>query len=139
MRSVLSILLALFWLAVLNTGDATAQQINLSDLFSRPSSEAPANLPQSPIVSPGAEPTASDYGQLTSEADPMLGAATSAVDVFRARLISALDKVPEVGPAILSALRESSATGKASYFLGVALFAALLLMIGRGIAWLYSA
>ncbi|MEM9370843.1 MAG: hypothetical protein AAGA26_06770, partial [Pseudomonadota bacterium] len=118
---------------------ASAQQINLQDLFSSPDSKAEQALPQSPIVAPGAAPTASDYGQLTQPSDPMLGAATDAVDVFRARLVVSLNRVPEIWPAFIATLTGASATGKASYFFGVVLFAALLLMIGRGIGWLYAA
>ena len=137
MRSI--IVLILLAVASLSQPEAAfSQTFSLGDLFGTEKTQAPT-LPQSSITEPGEAPSALDYGKLTSKPDPMLGMATDAVSVFRARLVDTIGRIPEVWPAFIDILRDASATGRPSYFMGVALFAAMLLMIGNGVRWIYSA
>ena len=89
--------------------------------------------PRGSLESTVAPPTATDYAALKTS-DPMLGAAKNAIDVFRARLVDTLSHIPDLKSEVATTLVLASPTNRASYFVGVALFAALLLLIGRG-AW----
>ncbi|MEM1274958.1 MAG: mechanosensitive ion channel family protein [Pseudomonadota bacterium] len=142
MRPLIALLLLCFAVSALPSISG-AQGINLESLFttepepSLPQTQAPRIEPSETFQSTGI-PSASDYGQL-STSDPMLGQAENAISLFRTRLIDRVGDIPEIWPEIRATLQETSLTGKPSYFLGVALFTVLLLMIGRGFSWLYQA
>ncbi len=80
-------------------------------------------------------PTAADYTRVaeTSTGEPMLSRTRQAVTLFRERLRSMIQRMPQAWEKIEAALAAASPTGKPSYFIGVAVFAALLLIIGRAI------
>ena len=81
-------------------------------------------------------PSAADYGRVaeTVTDEPMLSQTRKAVTLFRERLRSMVRRIPDAWEKIEAALAAASPTGQPSYFIGVALFAALLLMIGRTFA-----
>jgi small-conductance mechanosensitive channel len=96
-------------------------------------------LPSSPRINPETGPSVTDYGLVAdSVADPMLNATQQAVSLFRTRLVSTLKRLPEALDDIHVALAAASPTGLASYFVGVALFAVLLIVIGRAVAVVYA-
>ncbi len=92
-----------------------------------------------PRLAPGLTPSPADYGLIAeSVPDPTLNATRQAVNVFRGRLVASISRLPEAWKQIDTALAAASPTGKPSYFLGVAIFAVLLLMIGRAVSILYA-
>ncbi|MEM9043908.1 MAG: mechanosensitive ion channel family protein [Pseudomonadota bacterium] len=142
MRSLIALLLLCFAFAA-QPSLSSAQSFNLDSLFNQqpeeslPQSQTPPVQPSESLQTTGI-PSAADYGQLTTS-NPMLGQAQSAISLFRSRLIEKVQQIPEIWPELVATLRGASITGKPSYFLGVALFTVLLLMIGRGVSWLYQA
>ncbi len=154
-----SIAIAFSWLSV---GNTQAQVLDYGSLLGDSDSSAQQSTPsqstgtQSPLPSPslpssseplqstptfgqGGAPSIADYGLVAEDVpDPMLNATRQAVSVFRARLRSTLQRLPESIGEIQTALAAASPTGRPSYFVGVALFALLLLMVGRAVALLYA-
>ncbi|MEM8792913.1 MAG: mechanosensitive ion channel family protein [Pseudomonadota bacterium] len=142
MRALTPLMLLCFALVCL-PGNGQAQSFSLEGLFnSEPQQSLPQSQPRqlqpSETLRETGIPSAADYSQLTVS-DPMLGQAQSAVSLFRTRLVDKLQKIPEIVPEFMATLGNASVTGKPSYFLGVGLFTVLLLMIGRGVAWIYQA
>ncbi|MBY8974298.1 mechanosensitive ion channel family protein [Rhodobacteraceae bacterium NNCM2] len=139
MRSILALLVtAVFWLGVCS-GPAAAQIFELDSLF--------PDLPEvsKPVTEQATPPRNGDtlspevFGVSNDDDGPMLGTASTVVEDFRKKLMNKLRKVPSVGAEILATLERASPTGKPSYFLVVGLFCTLLLMIGRGVNWIYGA
>ena len=84
-------------------------------------------------------PTIADYGLVAETVpDPMLDATRQAVTLFRARVMSTINRLPQAKADVALALAAASPTGKGSYFIGVAVFAGLLIVIGRAITALYA-
>ncbi|MEM7745795.1 MAG: mechanosensitive ion channel family protein [Pseudomonadota bacterium] len=84
------------------------------------------------------EPTVEDYGRIAETVpDPMLDATNQAVGVFRARLQAMAERLPGAIRELDTALILASPTGQASYFLGIAIFAGLLLVIGRAFTMMF--
>ncbi|MEM0988697.1 MAG: mechanosensitive ion channel family protein [Pseudomonadota bacterium] len=143
----LLILLSAVWLAP--TG--TQAQIPGYDILNQLGGGGQAEEPQQsrPVAPPldqtvpadggqAGSPTAADYGRVASTSpDPMLDATSQAVEIFRARLKATIERLPEAFNDIDNALAASSPTGRASYFVGIALFAALLLVIGRAFTFIF--
>ncbi|MEM7506590.1 MAG: mechanosensitive ion channel family protein [Pseudomonadota bacterium] len=126
-------------------GVAEAQGINFGTLFSsEPEPEPQQSRPLGPLPDTSGQtlqiPSASDYGALTVDSDPMLGAAKNAVQVFRTRLIAALSQIPNIASEVSTTLQvAASPRGQPTYFIGIALFSMLLLAVGRGVTRLYAA
>jgi len=95
--------------------------------------------PVGPGAADGTGPGFDDYARIAeAPPDPMLDAARKAITLFRARLAATVERLPDSVAEIDTALAAASPTGRASYFLGVALFAGLLLIIGRAMTALFA-
>ncbi|MEM6904746.1 MAG: hypothetical protein AAF568_02525, partial [Pseudomonadota bacterium] len=145
MTRLLAGFLAVLLISVALGQSARAQIPDYSILFGGQSS-GPQSTPQqsSPLPTPGQAPvgippSAEDYAQLDLATDPMLGAAKNAVEVFRLRLTETLRHTPKLWRDLRTTWALASPTKRPRYFLGVALFGALLLMVGRGVLQLYAA
>ena len=137
-------------LVLVLAGPATAQLQFYDQLFGgsqSQSSEPQQSRPPAPLPPPepgqesssAAGPSVADYGRVAeSLPDPMLNVTQQAVGVFRSRLRAMLTEIPQALNDIDVALAAASPTGKPSYFLGIALFAGLLLVIGRAVTTLYN-
>ncbi|MEM7498790.1 MAG: mechanosensitive ion channel family protein [Pseudomonadota bacterium] len=90
-------------------------------------------------------PTVQDYARLNEQqrdARPMtasLDAAGDYLGVFRARLVATLARVPDALVELDVTMSAASPTGRAIHFLGIAVFAGLLLLVGSAVAELYLA
>ncbi|MGF1552653.1 MAG: mechanosensitive ion channel family protein [Paracoccaceae bacterium] len=148
-RAMAGLRLALLALVTFGAGSgADAQGIDPRTLFAPSASEAAsgsasADEAERPAPSyreaeaPGAE--AYDRFAAGSEAPSSLGMIDDGVSVFRARLRRLAAQVPEVPGALGAAVAEASPGGHPSQFLGVAVFAALLLVLGRAVSELFLA
>lgn len=143
LRPTWLIILALCGMAWLWTGPAHAQGagdygtlFNTDKTETKPLQSHPDTTPTS--VSPET-PSAEDYGRVaeTASDEQMLSQTRQAVQLFRARLRSMVSRIPEAWEKIEAALAAASPTGKSSYFIGIALFAALLLILGRAMTLIF--
>ncbi|MEM9059964.1 MAG: mechanosensitive ion channel family protein [Pseudomonadota bacterium] len=120
---------------------------------SRPQqSQGQASPQQTPVITldrsgtisrPGAlmtpAPTIDDYARVaTTDPDSTIDQTRQAVSLFRARVRSIVRRLPEAWIDIKTTLAAASPTGQPRYFIGVALFASLLLVIGRSVALLFA-
>ena len=114
----------------LGAGEETAQSAPEPPRQSRPA----------PRFDPADVPDAEAYSRLaeTYEA-PMLGSALDTIDVFRSRALSLVTGAPDALHEVAVTLEAASPTGRAGYFVGVAVFALLLLAVGRATAQLFAA
>jgi len=134
-------------LAAVCNGAAEAQVADYGTLMDRLQGGEPAGESQSasppqslPRVEfdPDGVPSAEAYGRITNVGgDPMLGAAQRMIEVFRARLVDTLLHAPGAFGEFVTGLEAASPTGHAGYFVGTAIFALLLLALGRGVNALY--
>ncbi|MEM1385004.1 MAG: mechanosensitive ion channel family protein [Pseudomonadota bacterium] len=139
-----------------DTGPASAQVLDLNSLTTIGQSEEEPlesrpprqSLPQSEIDAP----TAAQYGQLSSSVGPsdyaalepaqagrFIDAAERWIRLFKSRTLDIINRTPDALYELSTTLAAASPNGRPSYFLGVAVFAALLLVVGRGIADLFYA
>ena len=128
---------------------ASAQVLDYGKLFGMPGSEPAAaepaaSQPQQSLPVTGSIPgagaglSAADYARVAAAApEPMLGAAQKAIRLFRERLVGTLRRSPGAFDAIGTTLAAASPTGRGIYFLGVAIFAALLLVVGKAVTAFY--
>ena len=125
-------------LAVAATGPAAAQ-LNYGQLLGL-EEEDKAPLQSRPQATPQVQPTIEDYGLISeTTADPMLDATRQAVGVFRERLRGMIRRLPDSAREInTGAGGVQSDGGGGSYFIGVALFAALLLILGRAVSMCFA-
>ncbi|MEM7422709.1 MAG: mechanosensitive ion channel family protein [Pseudomonadota bacterium] len=87
----------------------------------------------------GNAPSAADYADLdTSGAGPVLDETRKVATLFRARVKSIVERLPEAWAEIKTTLAAAAPTGRPSYFVGVALFAGLLLAIGRAAGLIFG-
>ena len=120
-------------------GPAPAQFPDYGKLFggaaAQPGSPAPAPLQSLPAsAGAAAAPSAADYARVAESApEPMLGATQKVVSLFRERLVGLLQRVPDAFEDIGTTLAAASQTGQAGFFLGVAVFAGLLLAVGSAV------
>ena len=136
-RRTLAWAMLVLGLAVAAMGPAAAQ-LNYGQLLGL-EEEDKAPLQSRPQATPQVQPTIEDYGLISeTTADPMLDATRQAVGVFRERLRGMIRRLPDSAREINTALAASSPTGRGSYFIGVALFAALLLILGRAISMCFA-
>ncbi|MCL5778138.1 mechanosensitive ion channel family protein [Limibaculum sp. FT325] len=156
---VLAVLLAA---ATLTPQPAGAQLFELSEILggktpaqeAQSARQAPPVLPdpRPPLQSlpvrpfdPAAAPSATDYARVanaavtpeTFGARGVLDRTETFVGIFRARLIAILVRAPHAFGEIGTTLAAASPTGRPIYFLGIAVFAALLLVLGRAVVELY--
>jgi small-conductance mechanosensitive channel len=90
----------------------------------------------SPI--PGTDLSAADYARVAEAApEPMLGTAEKAIRLFRERLVGMLRRSPGAFEDIGTTLAAASPTGYSVYFLGVAVFAVLMLVVGKAVTEFY--
>ena len=93
----------------------------------------------SPEFDPASVPDASEYARVAAEYEtPLLGAAMDLVDVFRTRAVAILSDAPGAASAVVTTLEAASPTGRAAYFIGVAVFALLLLAVGQAVNRLFA-
>ena len=126
---------------------AAAQVIDYNRLFgadnaSETVTEAPsASTPQQsrPVSGAGTAPlSAEDYARVAENAPQhMLSATQKAIKLFRKRLIGIWQRSPDAFEDIGTTLAAASPTGRGKYFLGVAVFAGLLLVIGNAVTAFY--
>ncbi|MEM6679407.1 MAG: hypothetical protein AAF675_16205, partial [Pseudomonadota bacterium] len=109
---------------------------------SSPAQSTPVPSSSRPALGTSSGPSIEDYGRLSGEPadDSMtmsIGRAGDWLTVFRARLAAIVKRVPSALDELSVTLRASSPTGKPVHFLGLALFAGLLVIVGRAVAELY--
>lgn len=125
-----------------NSDEAEPQQ-------SRPSSPLPSTgaqgggalpaTPASPSASAGEAPSIADYARVADQApDSRIEQTRQAVRLFRERIRSIVQRLPQAWIDIKTTLAAASPTGQGSYFVGVAVFAGLLIVIGRALAILFA-
>ncbi len=79
------------------------------------------------------------YGQIgAASTGAMIDTATRGVSVFQQRLARILRVLPDTPEIIRSTLAEASPDGRPNFFLGLALFVLVLLLIGRSGAMLFG-
>ncbi|HEU0223404.1 MAG TPA: mechanosensitive ion channel domain-containing protein [Paracoccaceae bacterium] len=89
---------------------------------------------------PAPSPDLEAYGRIESvSTGAFIDTATRQVDVFQQRLARILASVPTAGEEILSAMSRNAPDGEPTFFVGVAIFVAILLIIGRGGGMLFGA
>ena len=140
--SALRGLLALVLIAAVLAPDAApAQVFDPTRLLGGGADEPQQSRPSTPLplpsgdTAPRPEPSAADYGRIAaSTPDPMLSATRQGIALFHKRLGALVRELPAAWKDIRTTLSASSPTGRPAYFIGVALFAGLLLVIGRAIA-----
>ena len=139
------LLCALFCLAALVPDAAGAQMSDYGAIFGiGESAEEPAPAPRqsrpAPEFDPASVPDASDYARVAAEYEPPLfGEAMERIALFRDRAVSILAGAPEGVSAVATTLEAASPTGRSGYFLGVAVFALLLLAVGQAVNRLFAA
>ena len=135
-----ALVMSLMLMFMLTSGPAHAQALDYGKLLgtSQDEPEAQQSRPlQTPAQTQG--PTIADYGLVAdTAADPMLDRTRQAVSLFRSRLKSTVRRLPGSLGEIKTALAAASPTGRPAYFLGVALFAGLLLVLGRAVMWIFA-
>ncbi len=140
LRAVFAIVLAAMIGFAWPSVGVQAQVIDYGKLFG--SGEPEAEPKQSrPLQTPAepSQPTIADYGLVAESAgDPMLDRTRQAVSLFRERLKSIADELPGSWRKIKDALAAASPTGRPGYFVGIAVFAGLLLALGRAIMWIFA-
>ncbi|MEM6488149.1 MAG: mechanosensitive ion channel domain-containing protein [Pseudomonadota bacterium] len=123
-----------------------------------PAQPAPGSATSGALSSPagsgsGQPPTVDDYRRLAASGGSSFAASAPeqagmvsslaafevSLGIFRARLLGIIDRVPDAVAEISSTLRAASPTGRPLHFLGIAVFTALLLMMGRAVGELYYA
>ncbi len=84
------------------------------------------------------ELSADDYARVAQNAPrQMVSATQKAIKLFRKRLIGIVERSPEAFEQFSTTLAAASPTGRGIYFLGVAVFAGLLLVVGQAVAAFY--
>ncbi|MEM7057885.1 MAG: mechanosensitive ion channel family protein [Pseudomonadota bacterium] len=139
-RAVFAIFIVLLLSTTLQTGVASGQVLNYDKLFGSSQQET-APQQSRPVQAPDRsdDPTIADYGVVaTTAGDPMLSRTRQAISLFRERLKSIVTRLPGSWREIKTALAAASPTGRPGYFIGVAVFAALLLTMGRAIMWIVA-
>jgi len=102
----------------------------------------PAPLQSLPVTrfDPASVPDGAAYGQLgpaAGEDGTTLGAARDLIEVFRARAVDMLASAPGAWRELITTLEAASPTGRAGYFLGIAVFTLLLLAVGRAVKTIF--
>ena len=138
---------AVFLAVLLCVVPAGAQVLDYNRLFGTGSEAEPAtSVPQSTTPQqsrPSSEPggaalSAEDYARVAASApQQMLSATQKAIKLFRERLIGIWERSPGAFKDINTTLAAASPTGRGKYFLGVAVFAGLLLVIGKAVTAFY--
>ncbi len=130
---------------VLWAGAPVAQTpLDYQRLFGGESAEeaAPEEPRQSrPVFDPDDVPSAEAYGALTGQPveTGALARAGRAVEAFQSRFAAILLEAPQALSELSVTLAAASKTGEPSYFLGVALFALVLIAVGRAVSNLFAA
>ncbi len=99
-----------------------------------PEQSTPRPFTPRPSFDPESVPPPEAYGQLTDQAAPgpfMLSDLRRSVERFHARLVATMVEAPVALYELVTTLEAASPTGEPEYFLGVAVFALLLLAVGR--------
>ncbi|MGF1446870.1 MAG: mechanosensitive ion channel family protein [Pikeienuella sp.] len=96
-----------------------------------------------PVFDPSSVPDGASYGALSAEptdpAEPnMLGRIQVSVVAFQERLYSVVVRAPDAMAELWTTLEIASKTGEPSYFIGVLLFALVLLALGRAVSNLFA-
>ena len=136
--ALVSLLVAAVLVVMVLAAPASAQVLDYGKLFGTGGSEPAASQPQQSLPAAGAGPSAADYARVADAApEPMLGAAQKAISLFRERLVGTLRRSPGAFYDIGTTLAAASPTGRGIYFLGVAVFATLLLVVGKAVTAFY--
>ncbi|MEL6197051.1 MAG: hypothetical protein AAFT19_04320, partial [Pseudomonadota bacterium] len=120
---------------------AAAQAIDYNQLFSSSPESSEAEPQQSRPLrgfrsSDG--PSADDYARLAGDTEPDRGSSMAlsidefedSLAVFQGRASRIALRVPDALFEVASTIRAASPTGRPSYFVGIAVFAGLLLVVG---------
>ncbi|MEM9145045.1 MAG: mechanosensitive ion channel family protein [Pseudomonadota bacterium] len=100
---------------------------------------SPRQSVPAPSFDPGSVPSAEAYGSISETYAPdMFNATQRYLEIFRTRLASILLEAPDALGELNVTLAAASRTGQPSFFLGVAIFAMVLLAVGRAIAHLMN-
>jgi small-conductance mechanosensitive channel len=142
----------LLLVAALLAAPVAAQLPDYGKLFGTteqsPATEPAASEPQQSLpaidagagtsLAPGTGLSAADYARVADDApEPMLGTAEKAIRLFRERLVGMLRRSPGAFEDIGTTLAAASPTGYGVYFLGVVVFAALMLVVGKAVTEFY--
>ena len=146
---IAAVVLALAWTGLPGSADAQSS-LDYGTLLggseekpepkqSRPTAGTGINTGTSTGEGNTSAPSADDYSRVaeTATGDEMLSETRQTIRLFRERLRSMVQRMPEAWDKIVAALAAASPTGEPSYFIGVALFAGLLLMIGRAVTMVF--
>ena len=109
-----------------------------SPVTAPPRQSATASDAQPATGSSSAGPSIADYGRVAEDADTAVDRARQSIRLFRERVRSIVQRLPQAWIDIKTTLASASPTGRPSYFVGVAVFAGLLLVIGRALALLFA-
>ncbi|MEM8625133.1 MAG: hypothetical protein AAGG47_16640, partial [Pseudomonadota bacterium] len=147
---LLACFLVLFLTAPMSVYPAKAQVPLLQLLSSNDDAEEPrASSPVQSRPAPGFRssegPSAQDYARLeaaqrdTRAMTASMEAAGDYLGVFRSRLVATLKRVPSALDELQVTMSAASPTGRAVHFLGIGVFALLLLLVGQAVSELYLA
>jgi small-conductance mechanosensitive channel len=132
--------------ALLLAAPIGAQMPDYGKLFGGTEQQPAASQPQQSLPPTVASPgdgaagglSAADYARVAKTApEPMLGTAEKAIRLFRERLVGTLRRSPDAFEDIGATLAAASRSGYGVYFLGVAVFAVLLLVVGKAATEFY--
>ncbi|MEL6234075.1 MAG: hypothetical protein AAFR46_06680, partial [Pseudomonadota bacterium] len=111
--------------SITDYGTLTLTQDDEAETDAETDAETPAAAPAAPDLEA--------YGRIQDlSPNAMIDTATRQVDIFQQRLRRIVDSVPDTFREIGAAMSEKSPSGDPTYFVGVAIFVLILLIIGRG-------
>ncbi|MEO0622994.1 MAG: mechanosensitive ion channel family protein [Pseudomonadota bacterium] len=104
-----------------------------------PAQSAPNQSTPRPSFDPDAVPSAEQYGAISGDyTGDMIAGTQRSLEIFHARLLAIIYEAPDALRELHLTLAVASRTGEPSYFIGVAIFAMVLLAVGRAIANLFT-
>ena len=123
--------------------EGTAASGNASQPASNPTSAQQSRPSQSRSSQSGGQGgvltlSADDYARVAQNAPKQMASATQkAVKLFRQRLIGIVKRSPQAFDDVSTTLAAASPTGHGIYFLGIAIFASLLIVVGQAVNAFY--
>ncbi len=142
LAGILAIFMSLFMALAIVGGPSEAQAQNYGNLTFGPSD---ADDAEEDAAGEGGEsdddgPGLSAYGEVAEEykEQSTIEMTQQSVGVFQQKLRRFMSSVPKYPEALVRTLDRKSPTGEATYFLGVMIFVALLIAIGRAAAMLFG-
>ncbi len=137
-----AVFLSLFMALAIVGGSYQAEAQNYGNLTFGPSSgdDSEDNAADEDAESDDDGPGLSAYGEVAEEykEQSTIEMTQQSVGVFQQKLRRFMSSVPKYPEALVRTLDRKSPTGEATYFLGVMIFVALLIAIGRAAAMLFG-